>query len=71
MSSGVFDKKLSTCFIKIVRKNIHRFAEFGVTLPSRIFKRSENESVQNGGEHFRKVLFLSKVKVMYYISIIS
>jgi hypothetical protein len=58
---------------------IHRLAEFGVPLPSRIFRRSKNGSVvHNEGEHIRKVFFLSKttislfqVIVMQYIKIVS
>jgi hypothetical protein len=42
MSFGVADKKSSTSCIEIIRRKIHRLAEFSVPLPSTNFKRCKN-----------------------------
>jgi hypothetical protein len=62
--SGAAGKKLGTCYIDILRKEIHWFAENGVQLTSTFFKTTKNGSVlQNEVKHIRRVLFLSKTTV--------
>jgi hypothetical protein len=61
MSAGVKKKKQSTCYVEILMNKIHRLAEIGKPLPSKIFKIKKNGSVlQNEVKHTGKVLFLSK-----------